>query len=79
MDARPVHDGARKSGSDPEVAPWTDTRKLVGLTHPARTPQHRQHESFILIWWLAKRMAHGEDWPAILTGAEVGAGPLLLT
>lgn len=33
----------------------------------------------IPMWLLAKRLSNGVDWPAVLTGAGVGAGMLLLS
>jgi hypothetical protein len=35
--------------------------------------------AFIPVWFLARRLAHGLDWPAVLSGAGVGAGLLILT
>lgn len=35
--------------------------------------------TFIPVWLLARRLTHGLDWPAVLSGAGVGTGLLILT
>jgi len=35
--------------------------------------------ALVPIWLLTKRLSHGSDWLAVLTGAGVGVGLLLLT
>ena len=35
--------------------------------------------AIVPVWLLAKRLSHRSDWPAVLTGAGVGVGLLLLT